>query len=81
MTLNPPPLLLQRTSLGSPMFSTARDCAQAAGAASTLRAYRTDRRAFADWCEARRRAALPAAVETVAPRGWSQAAVVDGPLV
>jgi site-specific recombinase XerD len=44
----------------------ARDYAQAARAASTLRAYRTDWRAFAAWCAAHRLAALPAAAETVA---------------
>src|SRR5205823_5982566 len=37
----------------------ARDYARAARAASTLRAYRSDWRAFATWCEARRLPALP----------------------
>lgn len=48
------------------LIDDARTYCEAAKAASTLRAYRTDWRAFSTWCDENRLQALPAAPETVA---------------
>jgi len=53
------------TALG-PDLASAVDLAQAEKAASTRKAYGTDFRLFAAWCETRGVSALPAAAETVA---------------
>src|SRR5262249_56935373 len=49
-----------------PDLAAAIDLAKAEKAASTRKAYGTDFRLFAAWCEARGVSALPAAPETVA---------------
>jgi integrase len=65
--LPPPwPESLPPTDLADPLATQARVFLQAAKAASTLRAYRSDWEHFRAWCEVRGATALPAAPETVA---------------